>query len=96
MPLGIYLFWPALYLLVGVDQTAPTRWQRWSGWGLLALAVLSGGWPLAAEEGLFYLLFAFMACALMFLLLRVWQPRLTQALLALNVIGGLYAIVNLA
>ena len=95
MPIGIYLFWPALYLLMGIGQQLPDRWQKQLGWSLLVIAVVSGGWPLAAEEGLFYLLFAFMACSLAFLLLRIWLPRLTLVLLIPNVIGGIYAILSL-
>lgn len=94
MPVSVYLLWPALYLAVGTVTQPPSSRQRSVGLLLLLLAFVGCGYPLGGEQGFFYVLFALIASAMLFMVLRTWQPVLIKALLAVSVAGGVYAIAT--
>ncbi len=95
MPMSVYLLWPALYLTVGTVNQPPPSWQRSLGILLLLLAFVLCGYPLGGEHGFFYVLFALIASAMLFMVLRTWQPLLIRLVLALSLAGGIYAIATL-
>jgi hypothetical protein len=97
MPLGIFLLWPALYLMYGVIEHRSSRIdnkRRYGGKALLFVSLLMMGQPFGFEKGLFYWLFALMAIALCFVQLRIWQPVFVNALTAISVIGFVTIGVN--
>ena len=96
MPLSVFILWPALHLMYGVrqhrsDQINPRR--RYAGRALLFMAFLLVSQPYGWEKGIFYLLFSLMACAVVFVQLRIWRPRLVAIITAISLAGGIYALV---
>lgn len=97
MPLGIFLLWPALHLMYGITEHRSSRIdnkRRYGGKALLFVSLLMMGQPFGFEKGLFYGLFAFMAIALCFVQLRIWQPVLVNALTSISFIGFVVIGVN--
>ena len=90
MPLGIFLLWPALHLMYGLTEYRSQRIEnkrRYAGRTVIILSLLLISQPYGLEKGFFYWLFAFMAIALCFVQLRVWQPILVRLITALSTIG---------
>ena len=90
MPLGIFLLWPALHLMYGLTEYRSQRIEnkrRYAGRTVIILSLLLISHPYGLEKGFFYWLFAFMAIALCFVQLRVWQPILVRLITALSTIG---------
>jgi len=96
MPPAVFLLWPALQLMYGVSQhrsnnTDPRR--RYAGRLVILLAFGLAFLPYGFEKGVFYVLFSLMACALVFVQLRIWRPLLVPAISAISLAGGIYALV---
>lgn len=87
------MIWPALHLMYGVGEHRSQRiakHRRFSG--LIAL-LFSLGWmgqPFGWEQGGFYWLFSVIACAVIFVQLRIWWPRSVLMLTVISALGGLY------
>lgn len=90
MPLGIFLLWPALHLMYGLKEYQSqkiTPKQRYGGRLIIATSLLLINQPYGFEKGFFYWLFSFMAIALCFVQLRVWQPSAVNLITAVSVLG---------
>jgi hypothetical protein len=61
--------------------------RRYSGRVLTLVSLFFISQPYGFEKGFFYWLFAFMAIALCFVQLRVWQPSLVRLITVLSLIG---------
>tara|TARA_B100000446_G_scaffold187663_1_gene217591 strand:- start:2185 stop:2490 length:306 start_codon:yes stop_codon:yes gene_type:complete len=92
MPLGIFLLWPSLHLMYGLTEHRSQKInikRRYSGRAMILLSLLFISQPYGFEKGFFYWLFAFMAIALCFVQIRVWQPKSVRLISALSLIGFL-------
>jgi hypothetical protein len=90
MPLGIFLLWPALHLMYGLTEHRSQKInikRRYCGRAMMLLSLIFINQPYGLEKGFFYWLFAFMAIALCFVQIRVWQPRSVRLITALSLIG---------
>lgn len=97
MPLGIFLLWPSLHLMYGLTEYRSQKInikRRYCGRVLILISLFLIGQPYGLEKGFFYWLFAFMAIALCFVQLRVWQPKSVRLISALSLIGFLISGVN--
>lgn len=91
----LFLIWPALHLMYGTQQHRSDKIdirRRWAGRSLLTLAFLLAFFPYGWEQGLFYLLFTLMGCAVLFVQLRIWQPNWVIAITSISLLGGVYAV----
>lgn len=83
MPLGILLLWPALHIMYGLtehrSQKIDTK-RRYAGRIVIIISLFFISQPYGLEKGFFYWLFAFMAIALVFVEIRIWQPKLVYIL----------------
>jgi hypothetical protein len=61
---------------------------------MILLSLLFISQPYGFEKGFFYWLFAFMAIALCFVQIRVWQPKSVRLISALSLIGFLVSGVS--
>ncbi len=93
MPLGIFMIWPALHLMYGVSEHRSQRIaqpRKLAGLAFLLISLAWMGQPFGWEQGGFYWLFSVIACAVMFVQLRIWWPRSVLVLTAISALGGLY------
>ena len=96
MPPAVFLLWPALQLMYGVSQHRSNNIdprRRYAGQLVILLAFGLAFLPYGFEKGVFYVLFSLMACALVFVQLRIWRPLLVPAISAISLAGGIYALV---
>jgi len=96
MPPAVFLLWPALQLMYGVSQHRSNNIdprRRYAGRLVILLAFGLAFLPYGFEKGVFYVLFSLMACALVFVQLRIWRPLLVPAISAISLAGGIYALV---
>ena len=96
MPIAVFILWPALHLMYGISQHRSEKIdirRRYAGRVLLTIAFTLAFQPYGWEKGLFYVLFSLMACAVVFVQLRIWQPKLVGVLTAISLAGGIYAVV---
>jgi len=96
MPPSVFILWPALHLMYGVRQHRSdqiNQRRRYAGRALMFMALLLASQPYGWEKGIFYQLFSLIACAVVFVQLRIWRPRLVAAITAISVAGGMYALV---
>lgn len=87
MPLGIFLLWPALHMMYGLKEYRSQRVdnkRRYFGHSIIVLSLFFISQPYGLEKGFFYWLFAFMAIALVFVQIRVWQPMFVNILTVLS------------
>ncbi|WP_157729813.1 DUF3325 family protein [Bacterioplanes sanyensis] len=93
MPLGIFMIWPALHLMYGVGEHRSDRipqQRRYAGLAFLLFSLAWMGQPYGWEQGTFYWLFSLIACAAIFVQLRIWWPRTVAVLTAISAVGGVY------
>ncbi|MFY0640469.1 MAG: DUF3325 family protein [Bermanella sp.] len=93
MPISVFLIWPALHVMYGLKEhrshKIPDK-RRIIGRVLLGISAGLTGVLLGFEHGFFIWLFALMAAAMMFVQLRVWQPRSIYFITGLCMLGAIY------
>ena len=97
MPLGIFLLWPALHIMYGLKEYRSKKVdikRRYTGRIIIFLSIFLINQPYGFEKGIFYWLFAFMAIALIFVQLRIWQPMLVKILSTLSLVS--FSIIGLS
>jgi len=95
MPYAVFILWPALHMMYGIHQHRSEKIdmrRRYAGRLLLVIAFALAFQPYGWEKGIFYLLFSLMACAVVFVQLRIWRPQLVSLISAISIAGGIYAM----
>ena len=93
MPISVFLVWPALHAMYGLKEHRSSKIaynRRITGRILLFISACSTGISLGLEHGFFIWLFALMAIAIIFVQLRIWQPRAVSLITALSLAGFIY------
>ncbi|GGY47788.1 hypothetical protein GCM10011297_20780 [Bacterioplanes sanyensis] len=87
------MIWPALHLMYGVSEHRSQRIARSRKLAGLIFLLFSLAWmghPFGWEQGSFYWLFSLVACAAIFVQLRIWWPRSVIAITLISAAGGAY------
>jgi uncharacterized membrane protein len=93
MPISVFLIWPALHAMYGLKEHRSSKIpynRRIIGRILLVISACLMGIPLGFEHGSFIWLFALMAVAIIFVQLRIWQPRAVYLITAISLAGFIY------